>query len=305
MKNEYYLKDFIYYLKKEKNLSLNTAQSYENDIRQYINYLKKIRDIEDIEKVTYHILIVYIKYMKKKMLSSSSISRKISAIKSFHSFCKLENIVKEDISLTVDCPKVEKRLPKVLSVEQVLRLLNTTKDTKVLEIRNKALLELIYGSGLRVSELLDIRLKDIHLNEEYIIIKGKGDKERFVPISKACIQALRKYMTESRIYLVKGRLDYLFFNAYGSKLSRQGFSKILKQLAKDANIEIDISPHMLRHSFATHLHENGCDLKSIQLILGHEDISTTQIYTHISKIYARKMFEKTHPNFKEDKDGRD
>lgn len=206
-----------------------------------------------------------------------------------------------DVAKGFAAPKIEKSLPQVLSVDEVVAILEQVDKTKPLGLRNMALLELIYGSGLRVSELLDIEMEDIHLNQNYIIVKGKGSKERVVPISDMSAIALRNYIIKGRDQLlINLKTPYLFVNQKGVRLSRQGFFKLLKKLAHDAGVETECSPHTLRHSFATHLLENGMDLRTLQTLLGHEDISTTQIYTHISQKRIKEIYKSAHPRAKEE-----
>jgi integrase/recombinase XerD len=237
----------------------------------------------------------------RKHVSAKSVARKLTAIKSFHHFLSIEKEIDENYAKTIQAPKVEKSLPKVLSIDEVISILNVANASKKLGLRNQALLELIYGSGLRVSELLDIKMEDIHLNQGYIMVKGKGDKERMVPISDLSVVALRNYIVKSREDLLNdSKTTYLFLNQKGERLSRQGFFKLLKKLASDASVKTDCSPHTLRHSFATHLLENGMDLRTLQSLLGHEDISTTQIYTHISQKRIKEIYKEAHPRAKEE-----
>ncbi|MDY0278301.1 MAG: tyrosine recombinase, partial [Acholeplasma sp.] len=211
----------------------------------------------------------------------------------------MEGEIDEDYTKDIEAPKIEKKLPKVLSVEEVTKLFETIDTNTDLGIRNMALFELIYGSGLRVSELVEIKLKDLHISDSYISIIGKGDKERIVPISDIAVKSVKEYILKSREKLLKNKTSpYLFVNNTGEKLSRQGFFKLLKTIALKANIDNDISPHTLRHSFATHLLENGMDLRTLQTLLGHEDISTTQIYTHINNKRLKDVYENSHPRAK-------
>ena len=297
----YLLKDYIYYLKTEKGLSQNTQDSYEKDITQFLDHLEKYYKISNLKDVDRIHLEAYLKKLKNNELSSKSVARKLTSIKGFFKFLNAEHEIVDDFTKSFASPKVEKHLPHVLSVDEVLLILGNIDTSSPLGLRNKALIELIYGSGLRVSELLDIDIKDIHLNNEYINVLGKGDKERIVPISQMAVVALRNYLLNGREQLLKAlRTDRLFINVNGTILSRQGFFKVLKKLAADAGVESDCSPHTLRHSFATHLLENGIDLRSLQVLLGHEDISTTQIYTHISQKRIKEIYTKTHPRAKEE-----
>ncbi len=294
LKNEY-----GYYLKREKGLSENTIDAYLRDITQYIGFLDKYRKIKRVDQITKTDILAYLKSLKNRNLSAKSTSRKLSSIKGFHQFLLLEKETSEDVSSAIEAPKIERNLPDVLSVDEVIRLIEHVKGTEPLDLRNLALLELIYGSGLRVSELLNLKISDIHLTASYVKILGKGSKERQVPLGQMSVLALREYLTKGRPYLLKIENNYLFLNQYGNKLSRQGFFKLLKKIAKDTNITKEVSPHTLRHSFATHLLEAGIDLRTLQELLGHEDISTTQVYTHISQKHLKESYLEAHPRAKE------
>lgn len=293
------LKEYIYYLRRRKGLSENTIKAYERDLEDYLNHLIKYRNIVDIKNVNRRDILAYLKTLSKNDIKAVSITRKLSSIKGFHEFMLKENIVSEDVSYDIKTPKLEKNLPNVLTVDEIIKLMELVSGDEPLSLRNLALLELIYGSGLRVSELLNLNLQDIHFNAKYVKIIGKGKKERIVPINDMSIKAIKNYLANGRVHLVKEENNILFLNQYGNKLSRQGFFKILKKLASNAGINKEISPHTLRHSFATHLLENGIDLRSLQELLGHEDISTTQIYTHISKSHLKESYLKAHPRAKE------
>lgn len=298
---KYLYKDYEYYLSKEKRLSKNTIDAYLKDVNQYIYFLEKYHKISKSKHIEKKHLENYLKTLRKKY-SDSTYARKLTALKSFYQFMEIENEIDLDYSKEIEAPKQVKTLPKVLSVEEVTMLFDHINLSTYLGIRNMALLELIYGSGLRVSELLDIKLSDIHLNDSYIRVIGKGNKERIVPISQMAVKALKNYILKSREELLKGKVNqHLFINNAGNKLSRQGFFKVLKVLSNEAGIDNDISPHTLRHSFATHLLENGMDLRTLQILLGHEDISTTQIYTHINNKRLKDVYVDTHPRAKEEK----
>ncbi len=297
---KYLIKDFEYYLKNEKGLSQNTIKSYLVDLNQYILFLEKYHQITKPKYIEKKHIEGYLKSLKKRM-TAKSLARKLTAIKSFHHFLSIEKEIDVDVAKTFSAPKIEKKLPQVLSIDEVVLILEQVDKTKPLGLRNSALLELIYGSGLRVSELLDIQMEDIHLNQTYVLVKGKGNKERMVPISDMSTIALRNYIIKARELLLKNnKSNYLFINNEGHKLSRQGFFKILKKLAHNAGVKTECSPHTMRHSFATHLLENGMDLRTLQSLLGHEDISTTQIYTHISQKRIKEIYKKAHPRAKED-----
>jgi len=292
---KYLIKDYEYYLKQEKGRSQNTVSAYLRDLNQYKEFLERYHHITNVKDIEKRHIEGYLKSLSKHM-TAKSVARKLTAIKSFHHFLLIEKEVDSDISLHFATPKTAKTLPKVLSVDEVVRILEQVDKTDALGLRNKALLELVYGSGLRVSELLQIKIEDIHLNQSYILVHGKGQKERIVPISDMAVIAIRKYMIDGREQLLKDETSpYLFLNNQGHTLSRQGFFKLLKKLASDAGVETDCSPHTLRHSFATHLLENGMDLRTLQTLLGHEDISTTQIYTHISQKRIKEVYLSAHP----------
>ncbi|HOI85154.1 MAG TPA: site-specific tyrosine recombinase XerD [Acholeplasmataceae bacterium] len=297
---KYIIKDFELYLKKEKGSSPNTVSSYVHDIEQYAHFLEKYHDIKKPDLIEKKHVEAFMRSLKRDM-TTKSMARKLTAIRSFHHFLLIEKEVDLDVTKAIQSPKIEKHLPQVLSVDEVMAILEVVDTTKPLGLRNQALLELIYGSGLRVSELLDIEMSDIHLNQGYVLVKGKGEKERMVPISDPSVVALRNYIIKGRDQLLHGqKTTFLFLNQQGERLSRQGFFKLLKKLASEAGVKTECSPHTLRHSFATHLLENGMDLRTLQSLLGHEDISTTQIYTHISQKRIKEIYQQAHPRAKED-----
>lgn len=292
---KYILKDYELYLTKEKGLSNNTLSAYIKDIEQYLTFLSKHHDITKTRHFNEKVFGNYLKSMRKKYVNATY-NRKLTAIKGFHNFLHMEKEIEENFTKNIKASKSQKKLPKVLTVEEVTKILDQIDLNTHLGLRNMALIELIYGSGLRVSELLDIQMGDIHLNESYINVIGKGDKERMIPISQVAKTALRNYILKARIPLLSNKQsNYLFINNIGTRLSRQGFHKVLKGLVNDANLDVECSPHTLRHSFATHLLENGMDLRTLQTLLGHEDISTTQIYTHINNERLKEVYEKAHP----------
>src|SRR3989339_692608 len=236
---KYLLKDFEYYLKKEKGSSQNTIAAYLTDLNQYTLFLEKYHDITKPKFIEKKHIEGFLKSMKRQV-STKSLARKLTAIKGFHHFLMIEKEVDIDIAKAFSAPKVEKSLPQVLSIDEVVSILEQVDKTKPLGLRNMALLELIYGSGLRVSELLDIEMEDIHLNQGYVIVKGKGSKERMVPISDMSIIALRNYIAKSREHLLsEQKVSYLFVNQDGNRLSRQGFFKILKKLSADAGVQTE------------------------------------------------------------------
>ena len=284
--------EFINYLLFEKKYSENTVKSYKNDLDKFNLYLKKpAKDItkEDIRK--------YLEYLNNN-LNSKSISRNISTLKSFYKFLKINKLINVNPIESINNPKVSKSLPNVLNEDDINRLLdiNLTND---FDYRNKAMLELMYSSGLRVTELISLKVNDVDLKNDVVRIFGKGSKERIIPLSEYASDSLKSYILNHRITLFKhGENDYLFLNNHGLKMTRQGFFKILKKIALENGIKKDFSPHTLRHSFATHLLKNGADLRSIQELLGHSDISSTQIYTHITNEKLKNNYTQYHPHGK-------
>ncbi len=289
MKIEDAINDFINYCVFEKGLSDKTKESYYNDLCIYKDYIKKDR-VEDISSDD---IKGFLK-SRNNNEKSSTIAHNLTVIKNFHKYLYKENVVKEDISLFIDRPKLQKKLPKTLSVEDVDKLLDIELKT-MFDYRNKAMLELMYGTGLRVSELVSLTLNDIDTTNCIIRIMGKGSKEREIPLGEYSIYYLNMYL-EVRGSMLKGKDDNkLFLNNHGRGMTRQGFFKNLKKILKEKGLNADISPHTLRHSFATHLLNRGADLRSIQEMLGHSDISTTKIYTHVSDDKVSKDYKKYHP----------
>lgn len=291
----YEIGDFKYYLSDNLNLSKNTIDAYLSDLYLYSLFLNEYEKIDDVRDITREDISKYIQSLKRKNLSKASISRKVIAIKEFHKFLKKEDYTDDDPSRLIDTPKHDKPLPTVLSIDEVNKMISSINGNTPLDLRNRAMMELLYACGLRISELLSLRLRNIHFLEKYLDVIGKGDKERQVPIGEMALIALRKYIEGARSELMTVKSDLLFFNYKGEEMSRQGFFKYIKKLAKECGIEKEISPHTIRHSFATHLLEGGTDLRIVQELLGHEDISTTQIYTHLDKTHLKEMYDNTHP----------
>ncbi|SHG66047.1 site-specific tyrosine recombinase XerD [Virgibacillus chiguensis] len=288
-------KDFFQYLRIERGLSDNTLTSYQRDIKHYIQYLKTIVGRNDWEKVTRTDMTKFLYSLKDNNKSSATISRHISSLRAFHQFLVRERIVTHDASLHIETPKKERKLPDVLSVKEMDALLNIP-GTSPLQVRNKAMFELLYATGLRVTEMITLRVSDLHLTMGFVQCVGKGSKERIVPLGNTAIHAVENYLQQGRKKLLKRQpTDTLFVNQHGKPLSRQGFWKILKKRALEAGINKTITPHTLRHSFATHLLENGADLRLVQEMLGHVDISTTQIYTHVTKTRLKDVYTSYHP----------
>lgn len=291
----YEFSDFRYHLQTDKRLSKNTISAYLSDLELYGKFLIEYQNISDITNVTEDHINRYIASLKRSDFSKQTISRKIIAIKEFHKFLFSEKISEEDPAKFIDLPKPSKPLPVVLSKEEINRMLESIQTDTPLGLRNKAMIETLYASGLRISELVNLTTADIHLREKYIVVVGKGDKERMVPLGDMAVTALRNYLEKGRPFLSKKPGNTLFYNYQGNSISRQSLYKYIVKLAADNGITKDISPHTIRHSFATHLLEGGTDLRIVQELLGHEDISTTQIYTHIDRLRLKEMYEHTHP----------
>ncbi len=291
----YEISDFRYFLQTDKRLSDNTTNSYISDIRAYSVFLKKYQNIYDVCDIEESHLVKYIQSLKRKDIKATSINRKISSIKEFHKFLFNEKISDNDPSKFIETQKKPIKLPVVLSLEEVTKMINSIDTSSNLGKRDKAMLEILYGCGLRVSELITLKLTDIHINASYINIIGKGNKERLVPMGEIAIVSLRDYIENARPNLSSKPGNILFYNYKGDMLSRQSVFKLIKKLAIENEIIKEISPHTLRHSFATHLLEAGVDLRIVQELLGHEDISTTQIYTNINKNYLKNVYLKNHP----------
>ena len=291
-----YLREFHYYLISELHLSSNTWKNYESDVEKYISFLVKNYKIKMPNEIQLKHVQSFISSLSRHNIKPSSQSRKISAIKSFHKFLMKEKYVTSNVAATVDLPKQVKKLPTVLSIKEVDMLLDTLNTETPLETRNKAMIELAYASGLRVSELVGLKLSDLHLDAGFVQIHGKGNKERLVPVGEIAIDSLNFYLENARSQLIKKHTDCVFINGRdGNQMTRQAFFLIIKDKVKQAGIKKEISPHKLRHSFASHLLKNGVDLRLIQELLGHEDISTTERYTHLQNEDMIKTYEHAHP----------
>ena len=287
------LKKYRVYLLTEKHLSDNSISAYLEDIYIYLNYLEK-KKITNPLKIKYNDILSYLEYLDSNKYSIYSIVRKISSLRLFHHYLsKIYNI--KDITDKIENPRFYKKLPNTLSIEEVEKLLNI-KLNNAYSYRNKAMLELMYATGLRVSELINLEIKDIDLEEKIVRCFGKGEKERIVPIGDYALKYLKIYLNTYRDKLQKKYLcDKIFLNNHGKEITRQGFFKIIKKVAEENGINKNISPHTLRHSFATHLLNNGADLRSIQTMLGHSNLSTTQIYTNINNETLKENYELYHP----------
>ncbi|MBR1693564.1 MAG: site-specific tyrosine recombinase XerD [Lachnospiraceae bacterium] len=287
------IQQFISYLHNIKKSSANTEMSYKRDLMKFQIYFDG-RGIDEVAEISKEDLKNYVVYLEDSKLSAATVSRSIAAIKSFYHYLKQEQMA-SDISDVLKAPKIEKKLPDILSTEEVIMLLEQPKNQTAKEIRDKAMLELLYATGIRVTELITLRTGDVNLSVGFILCRD-AHKERIIPFGKEAKRALKAYMEKARDEMIEDESsDILFVNCSGKAMSRQGFWKIIKFYAKRAGITSDITPHTLRHSFAAHLVENGADLKSVQEMLGHSDISTTHIYANINHNRIREVYAKAHP----------
>lgn len=287
------LRVFLEFLTVEKGLSLNTIKSYSLDLQKLFLFFRK-------EKISWlkageEDLIKFIHHQSRASLSSRSLARLISSVKSFYRFLVLDGMISKNPASNLSTPRLWLDLPKFLTEEEVEKLIAQPEKKSSHSLRDKAMLEFLYATGLRVSELTSLKLKDLNLEQGFVLCRGKGGKERIVPIGHAAKLVLRQYLQEVRPGLDKREDDSLFLTNRGGAFTRQGFWKMLKKYGKQAGFEKKISPHVLRHSFATHLLERGADLRSVQLMLGHSQITTTQIYTHVSRKRLQKVYDKYHP----------
>jgi len=285
---------YVNYLEQGKHLSTNTLQSYRRDIEQYISYLREL-SLAGISNTSKATIITYLLHLQKKGRATSTISRNLASIRSFYQYLAKNKVIEHDPTIELESPRVEKKLPQILSTQEVELLLEQPKCIDLKGYRDKAMLELLYATGIRVSELINLNVTDINFDVGFVKC-NKKNKERIIPIGSLAIKALQDYMNKARKNMVKYSDEKaLFVNVNGKRLTRQGFWKIIKQYRNQAKIGKDITPHTLRHSFAAHLLENGADLRSIQEMLGHSDISSTQIYAQIARNRIKEVYKKTHP----------
>ncbi|HEX7905199.1 MAG TPA: site-specific tyrosine recombinase XerD [Chitinophagaceae bacterium] len=297
---EHYKKGFKAYLQLEKSLSDNSVEAYLRDIDKLTQYLQEASSLKAPADVELKDLQHFLKWITELGMTASSQARIISGIKSFYKYCSQENISRKDPTTLLEAPKLKRTLPDVLSFDEIENIISQIDLSKPEGGRNKAILEIMYSCGLRVSEVVNLKMSQLYLNVGFIRVIGKGDKERLVPIGSSAIKHVNIYIHEIRVHVsVKpGSEDILFLNNRGSQLSRVMIFLIIKDLVKKAGINKTVSPHTFRHSFATHLVEHGADLRAVQEMLGHESITTTEIYTHLDREFLRKTLENFHPAFK-------
>lgn len=289
-----YVKEYTSFMTDIRHKSLNTVESYKRDVTQYISYLDGT-GVTDISSTTKTTVLSYLLYLQKEGRASSTVSRTLASLRSYYLFMMQNGVVKSNPTSNLEAPHVEKKIPKILSGEEVELLLEQPKDCDNKGIRDKAMLELLYATGIRVSELINLDVSDVNVPMSFVRCKG-GKKERIIPMGHQAKDALENYINNVRKYMVKDENETaLFVNCSGARLSRQGFWKLIKYYQHIAGIETDITPHTLRHSFAAHLLENGTDLHSIQEMMGHADISSTQVYSRMMNSKIKDVYAKAHP----------
>ena len=294
---QYALEDYIHFIQVERQLSVNTLASYRRDLESYVQYLQQAEGMNDFRRVERATILRHLEQLRMQGKTSRTVARHISSIRSFHQFLLREKRAETDPTVHLEMPIIEQKLPNVLSIQEIEAILLAPDRSKPQGKRDVAMLELLYGSGMRISELISLDLADIHLTMGFVRVFGKGGKERIVPLGKSAITALAAYLDGARGQL-QGKYpksEAFFINQRGKRLTRQGCWKLMKEHALKAGIKHELTPHTLRHSFATHLVENGADLRAVQEMLGHADISTTQIYTHISKTRLSEVYKQYHP----------
>lgn len=287
------VKLFLDFLKDDKKLSDNTLQSYRRDIEQYEKYVSdnKINYL----KVTEETILEYMEYLREENKKESTISRSLASIRSFYQYLIRVKKIKKDPTMTIESPKINKRTPNILTSKEVELLLDQPKDVDLKGTRDKAMLEFAYATGMRVTEMISLDIDDVKLDEGYVVCRGRS-KSRNIPLGSMSLKALKEYIDDARPYLIRDESEEaLFVNVNGTRLTRQGFWKIVKYYKEQAHITKDITPHVLRHSFATHLLQNGADLKAIQTMLGHSDISSTQVYMQFQDSGLKDIYQKAHP----------
>lgn len=288
------IRAFIAYLHNVKNTSANTEMSYKRDLEKVQHFMAD-RGVHEVAAISERDLEDYVKYLEDNKFAAATVSRNIASLKAFYHYMVQEGIAEEDLSEPLKAPKIEKKIPEIMSPDEVVRLLEQPSGDSPKEVRDKAMLELLYATGIRVTELITLKISDINMQMNFILCRDRN-KERIIPFGMEAKNALSRYLDGTRDEMLENKSsDVLFANCSGQPMSRQGFWKLIKFYAKKADIKADITPHTLRHSFAAHLVENGADLRSVQEMLGHSDISTTQIYANLNHSHIREVYAKAHP----------
>ena len=296
---EQFIREYMTMLKIERNLARNSLESYQRDLNQYHSFLKDDLKINSIRNVTLGHIRTYVRHLSDKSMAANSVKRAISTIRTYHNFLLFEGRMKDNPAQLLDTPKIPQKLPNILTIEEIDIILNIIPNDKPMALRDLAIFEMMYSCGLRVTELCDIKTTDILWDSEIIRVNGKGNKQRFVPIGPIAIDNLKIYLNLKRPSLAdkNNNVIELFLSQNGRKLTRMMIWVLLKKWTEASNLQKQVSPHTLRHSFATHLLEGGADLRSVQEMLGHADISTTQVYTHLDKEHLKEVHRTFHPRF--------
>jgi integrase/recombinase XerD len=292
-----YLKEFTLYLKLERGLSGNTVEAYLNDVSKLFQFLEFQHDVGSVEDIGYSDLKNFISWLNEVGMSANTQARIISGVKAYFSYLAIDDLIKQDPTELLEAPKTGRKLPDVLNIEEINLLLDGIDQSQEQGLRSKAMIEVLYGCGLRVSELVNLKISHLHLDSGYLIVVGKGNKERLIPIGSAASWSISRYLEDirSKQNIKAGNEDYIFLNRFGSQLSRISVFTMIKSLAASCLPGKIISPHSFRHSFATHLIEGGADLRAVQAMLGHVSITTTEIYTHVDKEYLQGIVKHYHP----------
>lgn len=296
MINPSYLRSFKTFLRLERSMSANTVSAYLNDIGKLEHYLDFANKNFDVDRITNEDIKLFITWINELGMQATSQARVISGLKSFFGFLLMESVIKEDPTVLLEMPRITKKLPDTLNVEEINAIIGAIDASKPEGMRNKAILEVLYGCGLRVSELILLRISNLFPEVQYLKVVGKGNKERIVPIGSTALQLLRIYLTEVRVHIAikKDNEDYIFLNRLGTSMSRVSIFNMVKELAERAGIKKIVSPHTFRHSFATHLIDGGADLRAVQEMLGHSSITTTEVYTHLNRDYLKSIITDFH-----------
>ena len=297
---EQFIQDYMTMLKVERNLARNSLESYKRDLTQYHQFLESGLNSKTIKNVTLGHIRSYIRQLNDRGMAANSIKRAVSSIRTYHNFLVAEGHMQDNPAQLLDTPKVPKKLPNVLTIQEIDQILSIIPDKEPMARRDLAIYEMMYSCGLRVTELCDFKTRDILWDSEMIRVKGKGDKQRFVPIGPIARENLKNYLNHERPSLAdkNPNVPEVFLSRNGRKLTRMMIWILLKKWSEAAGIQKEVSPHTLRHSFATHLLEGGADLRSVQVMLGHADIATTQVYTHLDKEHLQEVHRTFHPRFK-------
>jgi integrase/recombinase XerD len=296
---EQFIREYMTMLKIERNLARNSLESYQRDLNQYHSFLKNDLKVNSIRNVTLGHIRTYVRHLSDKSMAANSVKRAISTIRTYHNFLLFEGRMKDNPAQLLDTPKIPQKLPNILTIEEIDIILNIIPNDKPMALRDLAIFEMMYSCGLRVTELCDIKTTDILWDSEIIRVNGKGNKQRFVPIGPIARDNLKIYLNLKRPSLAdkNNNVIELFLSQNGRKLTRMMIWVLLKKWTEASNLQKQVSPHTLRHSFATHLLEGGADLRSVQEMLGHADISTTQVYTHLDKEHLKEVHRTFHPRF--------